>query len=121
MTLMRESWILMGICLADLATTLTLIGGRRFSEGNPLMSYYLELGVWAFVLVKLLLIVMPLVLAEYSKQFRPVFVRSMLRFAIAAYIVSYVTLFAGVNLRPMISELLHPRPPISTVAQAPDR
>jgi hypothetical protein len=121
MTLMRESWILMGVCLADLATTLTLIGGRRFSEGNPLMSYYLDLGVWAFVLVKLLLIVMPLVLAEYSKQFRPVFVRSMLRFAIVVYVTTYVTLFAGVNLRPMVSELVGPHGPTSTVAEAPAR
>ena len=117
MTLMRESWILMGICLADLATTLTLVGGRRFSEGNPLMSYYLDLGVWAFVLVKLLLIVMPLILAEYSRQFRPEFVKSMMRFAIVMYVAAYVTLFAGVNLRPMMSEFVRSHEGISTVAK----
>lgn len=97
---------------------MTLVGGRRFSEGNPLMSYYLDLGVWAFVLVKLVLIVMPVILAEYSKQFQPAFVKSMLRFAIVVYITAYVTLFAGVNLKPMVSEHLSPHAPISTVAEA---
>jgi hypothetical protein len=118
MTLMKESWILIGICLLDLATTLALMAGRMFSEGNPLMQYYLDLGVWAFIIAKLVLVVMPLILAEYSKQFQPAFVKNMLRFAIAAYVAAYVMLFVGVNLRPMSQEFFKPHRPVSTMANA---
>jgi hypothetical protein len=105
LTLMRESWILIGICLADLLVTLGLLADPSVREGNPLMSYYLNHGTGAFVGVKLLLVVMPLFIAEYSKQFQPAFVRSMLRLAITAYVVSYVLLFAGLNLRPLAERI----------------
>ena len=121
MKLMRESWILMGICLLDLASTLTLVAGRSFAEGTPLMSFYLDMGVWAFVGAKLVLVVMPLVLAEYSRQFRPAFVKGMLRFAIVAYLATYVTLFAGFNLKALAQDIVGPHTQTSTVAQTPVR
>ncbi|MDO8585994.1 MAG: DUF5658 family protein [Armatimonadota bacterium] len=117
MSLMRETWILMAICLLDLATTLGLTAGRRFTEGNPIMSYYLELGVWAFVGAKLLLVVMPLIVAEYSRRFKPRFVRTMLRFAIAAYVAAYVMLFLGFNLEPLTQEAFAPAGAASTATE----
>lgn len=92
---------MMGICLADLATTLGLLASRNVFEGNPLMKFYLDIGVGMFIAAKLVLIVMPIVVAEYSKQFKPAFVKHMLRLAIIAYVGMYVTLFAGINLAPM--------------------
>ena len=106
MTLMRETWILVGICLADLAATLGLTSGRTFSEGNPIMKFYLDVGIWAFVGVKLVLIVMPLIVAEYSKRFKPDFVRVMLRFAIVAYIGAYLALFLSFNFKPLAREVM---------------
>jgi len=105
--LMRESWILIGICAADLLLTLRLLANPNVSEGNPLMSYYLDLGLWAFVAVKLLLIALPVFVAEYSKRFRPEFTRSMMRLAIVVYVGSYLALFAASNLTPpAIAEVL---------------
>ncbi|MDO8681906.1 MAG: DUF5658 family protein [Armatimonadota bacterium] len=121
MTLMRESWILIAICMADLLTTLGLLADKNVFEGNPLMKFYLDLGVGMFIAVKLILVVMPLFLAEYSKQFSPVFVRSMLRLAIVVYIGAYTLLFAGVNLRPLAAEIINPDRQVSAVATAPNR
>jgi len=105
--LMRESWILIGICAADLLVTLRLLANPYVTEGNPLMGYYLELGLWAFISVKLLLIALPVFLAEYSKRFRPEFTRSMMRLAIVIYVGSYFLLFAASNLAPpAVAEVL---------------
>lgn len=103
MTLMKESLILIVICLADLLFTMLLLGKSQASEGNPLMAYYLQFGVGAFVLAKLALLAFPIFVAEWSKQYRPEFVRSMMRFAIAAYVGIYVVLFLGVNVPTMAS------------------
>lgn len=110
MILMKETWILLVICLTDLIVTLGLLAsGRWFFEGNPIMGYYLEIGVWAFVAAKIGLIVMPLFIAEYSKRFKPVFVKTMLRFAIFTYVATYLVLFAGVNAKPLTQEFAGPR------------
>lgn len=108
MKLMRESLLLILIGLADLVATLLFVGGRGFVEGNPLMAYYLRLGVGAFVLVKLSLLFLPIFVAEWSKRYKPKFVRWMLRGAIVVYVGAYVSLFATVNILPMAKESAHP-------------
>lgn len=101
MTLTRESWVLMAICTADLVSTLILLNANGASEGNPLMSHYLKYGVGTFVLIKLSLILLPIFIAEWSKQYRPQFVRFMLRTAIVIYLGVYLVLFLTVNTNVM--------------------
>ena len=98
MTLTRESQVLIAICMFDLASTLFLLNTTGASEGNPLMSYYLRYGVAAFVMVKLTMVALPLFIAEWSRQYRPQFVRLMLRTAIAVYLGLYLAVFLSVNV-----------------------
>jgi hypothetical protein len=101
MTLTRESVILITICALDLLTTLFLIGTNVALEGNPIMGFYLNYGIGAFVAIKLALIVLPIFIAEWSKQYRPQFVRLMLRATIAAYVGVYLGLFLAINVGAM--------------------
>ena len=106
MTLTKESIILIAICTADLASTLLLIGQNAALEGNPLMNYYLSYGVGTFVLMKLALIVLPIFVAEYSRRYKPQFVRIMLRATIATYLGAYLVLFLTVNVAPAIANTI---------------
>lgn len=107
MRLMRESLFLIIIGLADLLSTLLMVGMRHATEGNPLMAYYLQAGVGAFVMVKLCLLFFPVFIAEWSKKYKPQFVRVMMRGAIAVYLGSYVTLFLFVNVLPVADTNQH--------------
>lgn len=100
MTLTKESLVLISICTLDLASTLLLLNAGSAVEGNPLMAYYLKYGIGTFVMVKLTLIFLPVFIAEWSKQYRPQFVRFMLRAAIGVYVGIYAFLFLTVNLAP---------------------
>lgn len=97
MTLTRESLLLIGICTADLASTLFLLQNGIAREGNPLMSYYLKHGIGTFVMIKLSLVFLPIFIAEWCKQFKPRFVRFMLRATIAVYVGSYLLVMITVN------------------------
>lgn len=108
MTLTRESLILIGICILDLSSTLLLLNTNTASEGNPLMSYYLKQGVGTFVMVKLTLIFLPIFIAEWSKKYRPKFVRFMLRATIAIYLGMYLLLFLMVNVAPVVANIVNP-------------
>ncbi len=98
MTLTRESMVLIAICAADLLSTLFLLQSHGAREGNPLMAFYLRYGVGTFVMMKLTLMILPVFIAEWSKQYRPRFVRLMLRTAIVTYVGTYMLLFLTVNL-----------------------
>ncbi len=97
MTLTKESLLLIGICTADLASTLYLLQNGMAREGNPLMSYYLRHGIGTFVMIKLSLVFLPIFIAEWCKQFKPRFVRFMLRATIAIYVGSYLLVMLSVN------------------------
>ena len=98
MTLTKESMVLIALCIVDLISTLFLLRTNGACEGNPLMSYYLRYGIGTFVLVKLTLIFLPVFIAEWSKQYRPRFVRFMLRAAILTYVGMYLVLFLTINV-----------------------
>lgn len=104
MTLTKESIVLIAICTADLASTLLLLGQKLATEGNPLMDYYLQYGIGTFVLMKLALIVLPIFVAEYSRRYRPQFVRFMLRATIATYVGAYMLMYLAINIAPMLSQ-----------------
>ena len=110
MTITRESLLLIGISVVDLTATLLLLGTDLAAEGNPLMGYYLRYGVGTFVLVKLSLIFLPIFIAEWSKQYKPRFVRIMLRATIVTYLGAYLVLFVSVNLVPMIARADYAQP-----------
>ena len=98
MTITRESVVLIAICAFDLASTLLFISTQKASEGNPIMSFYLKYGIGTFVLMKLVLVLLPIFVAEWSRQYRPRFVRFMLRTAIVSYVGIYLALFMSVNV-----------------------
>lgn len=117
MTLTKESLLLIGICTADLASTLLLLNGGGAVEGNPLMSFYLKYGIGAFVMVKLSLVFLPIFIAEWGKQYKPRFVRMMLRATIATYVGMYLLVFLSVNVVPGTSgKPLYLPPPTRTAA-----
>ena len=93
--LARETYILLVICAVDLAFTAWLITTRRGIEGNPLMSFYLHSGWGPLLLAKLVLVVMPIFIAEWARRYRPVFVRRALQFAIVVYLAAYAVAFAN--------------------------
>lgn len=98
MSISRESIVLMLICLADLASTIFVVNYRHANEGNPLMKYYLDHGLATFVAAKLVLLLMPLFIAEWARQHRPQFVTRSLRVAAAAYLFAYVGGVAQLNI-----------------------
>lgn len=102
---MRESLVLIAIGLFDLGLTLVLLGHNQAQEGNPLMAYYLQFGIGAFVAAKLSLLFGPVMVAEWSNLSKPRFTKMMMRAAIAAYVGSYLVLFMIVNVAPRISEI----------------
>lgn len=104
MKLTRESLVLIAICVVDLASTLFMLRVHGAREGNPLMAFYLRYGVGTFVLMKLTLIFLPVFVAEWSKQYRPRFVRFMLRAAIATYAGVYLMLFLTINVGAQTAE-----------------
>jgi len=105
-TVMRESLVLGSVCLADLLATLLLIRRSYAYEGNPLMAYYLGIGIGAFVLVKLVLVVFPIFVLEWTKQYRPQLARRVARLVILAYVALYLLLSVGANVRPIVAARL---------------
>ncbi|MCE5314883.1 MAG: DUF5658 family protein [Armatimonadota bacterium] len=98
MTLTRESIILIAICVIDLVVTLLLVNTKTAVEGNPLMAFYLKYGTGTFVMVKLALVLLPIFVFEWSRQYKPQFVKLMLRATIATYLGVYLMLFLTINV-----------------------
>jgi len=92
-----ESMVLIAICLADLGSTIFLVSYRNFSEGNPLMSYYLDHGIAVFVLAKITLFVCPLFILEWARRRRPAFATMASRACIGLYVIAYVTTVVQLN------------------------
>ncbi|MGQ9455035.1 MAG: DUF5658 family protein [Armatimonadota bacterium] len=98
MALTRESIVLICICTTDLLSTLFLLQSHGAREGNPLMAFYLKYGIGTFVMMKLTMMILPVFIAEWSRQYRPRFVQAMLRMAIITYVGTYLVLFLTVNV-----------------------
>lgn len=108
LSITRESQIIALICLADLAATLVLLSRCNVREGNPVMGFYLQWGVCAFVAAKLGLLFLPILVAAWCAQFQPVFTKKMLRFAIVAYIALYGLLFLHHNVPVLLADVSSP-------------
>ncbi|MCS6949845.1 MAG: DUF5658 family protein [Armatimonadota bacterium] len=94
----RESWVIAAICVADLVSTLIFVHHYGAREGNPLMDYYLQLGVVPFILAKCVMFLFPIAIIEWARRHNPEFVQRMARFAIAAYIGLYLVVVAKENI-----------------------
>ncbi len=92
----RETWILGAICLIDMISTVLLVHNGKAIEANPILVPFMNRGMMWFVLAKSTLFVGPLFGLEYLRLRKPVFVKRMLRLAIAGYLVTYV--LGGVQL-----------------------
>src|SRR5437764_153463 len=89
MKIAKETWVIMAIGLADLATTILFIQHHGAEEANPLFKHYWKMGLAVFIGAKVALLVGPLSILEWARQHRPQFVSWALRAGIAAYLVMY--------------------------------
>lgn len=89
MKLLRETWILAAICVADTAFTLYLLAHGLANEGNPLLARLLLYGIPCFLAGKLLLTLVPLTLFEWCAKRRRQFTRTAMGFCIILYLVIY--------------------------------
>lgn len=62
------------------------------------MSYYLSIGFFMLVLMKIVLFVLPVFVLEWCRRRRTRFVHAMLRLAIVAYISIYALGFLHLNV-----------------------
>lgn len=83
------------LCLLDLIVTVWLIRAGIAVEGNPVLGFYLQIGMGAFVASKLLLSLGPVLVLEWLRGRRPRFIRNLLRASILLYLLVY---FGGVLL-----------------------
>ncbi|NUL82242.1 MAG: hypothetical protein HUU60_05895 [Armatimonadetes bacterium] len=92
-----ESWVILLLCAADLLTTLVFLQKGMAEEGNPIMKFYLEHSALAFIAVKGVLVIGPLVIIEWGRRHRPISVRKLARVAAFGYAGIYLGLFLQVN------------------------
>ncbi|MDH7480761.1 MAG: DUF5658 family protein [Armatimonadota bacterium] len=97
-TFSKESIVLIAICLADMLFTILVIAMGKAVEANPLMAECIRRGFWHFCLVKIGVVIPLVVLAEWYKNYNPVFVRKALRVGITGYISLYFGVLLAVNL-----------------------
>jgi hypothetical protein len=104
MRLSKQTYILAGICLMDLCSTVWLLQQHGAAEANPLMSYFLAQGVFAFAIAKITLTIVPLGTLEWAKRRRPVFVNRSLNAAVGAYMLFYIFGVMNANGGPSVAE-----------------
>lgn len=91
MRITRETWLLLVMGLADLASTVLLIRAGIVHEANPLMAWYLvHFGVWAFCAVKCTMLFCPLLILEWARRIKPHVGRWALRAAVIGYLFLYL-------------------------------
>jgi len=99
MKLARESWWLGLICTADMLLTAWLLARGQAQEANPIMRYYVDMGLMAFLAAKSLLFIAPIFVLELIRRQRPKTVQTVLRAGIALYLISYGVGTLQVNAR----------------------
>lgn len=98
MRLARETWLLLAIGLADLASTVALTRAGLAREANPVMAWYLvHFGLWAFCAAKTTMLVCPLVILEWVRRIKPYLGLWALRFALAGYLLLYLSVVWRAN------------------------
>lgn len=93
--LATESHIILAICVLDFISTAWFITSGHATEGNPVMSFYLQKGWLSLVVAKATLSLLPIFVLEWCRRHRPDFVHGMLRFAIVMYVGLYLAAILG--------------------------
>lgn len=83
-------WITL-ICLLDLVTTLYWVTHGMAQEGNPVLAYFLDMGIAPFILAKVVTFVPAIVVAEWYRPHNPALITRAMRWVIAGYLVIYVS------------------------------
>jgi hypothetical protein len=89
MGITRESVLLVLICVADMVSTEWLLVQGRAVEFNPILRFYVDLGLIWFVAAKCLFSLAPIVGLEALRRASPRFVVRLMRMGIVLYLVSY--------------------------------
>jgi hypothetical protein len=97
MKIAKESWIIAAIGVADLVTTIVFIRHHGAQEANPLFRHYWEMGVWAFIVAKMVCLLGPLMVLEWARRRNPRFVAGALRTAIVGYLGFYFVGYMQLN------------------------
>lgn len=93
MRVARETWLLLAIGLADLASTVYLVRHGLVREANPVMAWYLvHFGMWVFCAAKTTMLVCPLMILEWVRRVKPYLGLWALRIALLGYIVLYLSI-----------------------------
>lgn len=98
LTLSRESWRLVAVCIADAVLTAVLLTAGLAQEANPLMAYCLRYGLGTFFLVKIGTVVLAVGTAELYRRHNPAFVARTLKTVTAVYIGVFLTAFLAANI-----------------------
>ncbi|HZT40992.1 MAG TPA: DUF5658 family protein [Chthonomonadaceae bacterium] len=97
MKLSRESWILILLGSADLATTILWIDRGMAQEANPLFHFFWNQGLLAFIAAKYLFLLGPILILEWARWRRPRFALMGLRTGVLAYVLLYGAGVTGIN------------------------
>ncbi|MEJ5251475.1 MAG: hypothetical protein HPY54_12440 [Chthonomonadetes bacterium] len=98
MRLARETWLLLALGLADLASTVYLVRHGLVREANPVMAWYLvHFGMWAFCAAKTTMLVCPLMILEWARRIKPYLGLLALRIAFIAYVALYLSIVWRAN------------------------
>lgn len=93
-----ESITVLAICLLDLLSTIWLIAAGLATEANPMMASLMKHSLVLFCGVKMGTALCLVALTEWYRRYNPVFVRKVMRTAIAAYLMLYIVLVFSINL-----------------------
>ncbi len=88
--ILYETFALAMLCLLDMAYTVAVVRTGLATESNPLMAPLIAHSNWAFVLVKSLTFVVPLLIIEIIRPLSPKFIRRALHLGAVAYVLTYL-------------------------------
>jgi hypothetical protein len=97
--LMKENLWLIGVTMADLISTIILIGMGLCREMNPIMNYFLQIGWTPFIAFKLATIVLAVSVTEWYRKHDEIFIRRWLRIGVVSYVGVWSIWFTAANLR----------------------
>lgn len=85
-----ESVVLCLLCLVDALVTVLVIGKGWAKEANPLMAFFIEQGVFVFLVAKVASFLPGVVACEYLKSRNPSFALLAIRAGTLGYLAVYV-------------------------------
>lgn len=93
-----ESLVLISVCLADMLSTMYFVGSGAAIEQNPIMAYFMDMGMGIFVIAKLFSFIPFIIAVEIYRRNNPSYAIKAIRFAIAAYLVVFIVFTLGCNI-----------------------